>query len=176
MQEIETETIKAAQKRKGVAFRHIYDYYSPFLWKVIYRTLNGDMDAATQVLQDVFVKAYLSLGSYRFKAAFSTWLYRIAFTTSLNHKRQRNKWWSRMKVLNEAVTGVDTGLKPEAKDLAGRLLASLSPEERFLLTAREIDNHSFEELEIMIGKSSGSLRTQVSRIKDNLRKEFKHER
>jgi DNA-directed RNA polymerase specialized sigma24 family protein len=43
-----------------------------------------------------------------------------------------------------------------------------------LITAREVEGISFDELEIMTGKSAGSLRTQVSRIRESLRKEFSY--
>jgi DNA-directed RNA polymerase specialized sigma24 family protein len=49
------------------------------------------------------------------------------------------------------------------------LLNSLSPEERFLITSRVVEGIPFDELAAITGRSSESLRTQISRLKDKLR-------
>ncbi len=174
MYELDDITIRAAAKKRPGAFRKLYDHYSPFVWKVVFRTVNGDMDAATQIMQDVFVKAYFALKSYRFNAAFSTWLYRIAYTTALNHIRRRKTWQRRFGELNEGAEQATADVRLEAKDLVQHMFSGLNPQERFLLTAREIDNISFDDLERMTGKSSGALRTQLSRLKESLRKEYSY--
>jgi DNA-directed RNA polymerase specialized sigma24 family protein len=56
------------------------------------------------------------------------------------------------------------------------ILNKLSPEERFLLVSREVEEVPFEELSIITKKSSSSLRTKLSRIKERLRKELDNER
>ena len=66
MEELNDITIKLAAKKQPEAFRKLYDHYSMFVWKVVFRTVNGGKEAATQIMQDVFVKTYLSLKSYRF--------------------------------------------------------------------------------------------------------------
>lgn len=176
MVEIDASIIKAAAGRSSDAFRKLYDYYSPFVWKVVYRTVNGDKDASAQIMQDVFIKVYLSIKSYRFEAAFSTWLYRIAFTKSMNYLRRHARRRRRFGTLDEAIGGATVSERIEARDLIRRALAALTPEERFLLTAREVDNISFDELEKITGRTQGSMRTRISRIKDNLRKDFAYER
>jgi RNA polymerase sigma factor (sigma-70 family) len=175
MEDLDAAVIRDAARRKAGAFRKVYDHYSPFVWKVVYRTVNGDRDAAGEIVEDVFIKAYYALRKYRFDAAFSTWLYRIAFTTSMGFLARRGKREARMRPFDDKIAGPGMAERIEAKDMIARVLSFLSADERFLLTAREVDNLSFEELEIVTGRSSGSLRTQLSRLKDSLRKEFAHE-
>ena len=176
MKEIDDITIKAAAKKDAKAFRRVYDYYSPFVWKVVFRTTNGDMDAATEIMQDVFVKVYQSLKSYRFGAAFSTWLYRIAYTTTLNLFRRRTGARQRFVKLEEANTTTNPTDTVETRDVVERVLDNLTPHERFLLVAREVDGVSFEELERMTGRSAGSLRTRLSRLKETIRKGLGNEK
>ena len=55
------------------------------------------------------------------------------------------------------------------------ILESLSKEDRFLLTAREVDGFSYEDLASVTGESEGSLRTRLSRLKSNIRKQIGNE-
>jgi DNA-directed RNA polymerase specialized sigma24 family protein len=53
-----------------------------------------------------------------------------------------------------------------------KILSQLTPQERFLLIAREIDDLSFEEISSITSESSGALRTKLSRLKDRIRERF----
>jgi RNA polymerase sigma-70 factor (ECF subfamily) len=62
-----------------------------------------------------------------------------------------------------------------SEDMIQQLLAPLSPFERYIITAREVEDIPFEELAEITGKRSGSLRTAVHRIKEKIRKEASHD-
>ena len=51
MKELDDITIKAAAGKNAGAFKSVYDHYSPFVWKVVFRTTNGDRDAAASFLR-----------------------------------------------------------------------------------------------------------------------------
>lgn len=53
-----------------------------------------------------------------------------------------------------------------------KILKSISPEERFLLTGREMLGFSYEELADITGKNEGLLRTQLFRLKEKIREKF----
>ncbi|MCD4750423.1 MAG: sigma-70 family RNA polymerase sigma factor, partial [Thermoanaerobaculales bacterium] len=57
-------------------------------WASLYRLTGGDSELAADLTQDAYRKAWASLGSFNGRAKFSTWLYRIAYTTFLNHVRR----------------------------------------------------------------------------------------
>ncbi len=57
-------------------------------WASLYRLTGGDVDLAADLCQDTYRKAWASLPSFDGRAQFSTWLYRIAYTTFLNHIRR----------------------------------------------------------------------------------------
>jgi RNA polymerase sigma-70 factor, ECF subfamily len=169
MEEIDEITIKQAARRDARAFKRLYDHYAGFVWKVIFRTVNGDQDAAREIVQDTFVRVNASLKSFSFKAALSTWIYRIAFN-AINTHLAKNK---RMAVF----TAGDVDALPDKaianayddQEMVTLLLNALSSEERFLITSREVEGIPFDELARIMGRSSESLRTQVSRLKERLR-------
>jgi RNA polymerase sigma-70 factor, ECF subfamily len=173
MTEIDEITIRQAAKKDQRAFRRIYDHYSSFVWKVIYRTVNGNTDAAKEIVQETFIRVYSSLSSFAFNSALSTWIYRIAFNTANTYmaKNSRKKIFISQEM--DLLTETTFRKSYEDKEIVGILLNTVSPEERFLLMSREVEGITFEELSEITGKSPESLRTSVSRLKDKLRTAYR---
>jgi RNA polymerase sigma-70 factor, ECF subfamily len=172
MKEIDELTIRMAAKKNAEAFKRIYDHYSMFVWKVIFRTVNGNGDAAKEVVQETFLRVYMSLKSFSFNSALSTWIYRIAFNTATTYviKEKGKYFFTNIEV--ETVADAGRSNSYEDRELVKMLLSQLTPEERFLITSREVEGIPFEELAQITGRSSQSLRTQVSRLKEKLRTTF----
>ena len=175
MNELDEITIKSAAKGDKKSFKKVYDHYSSFVWKIIFRTVNGDRDAAERVLQDVFIKVYKKLSSFKFSASFSTWLFRITYNETLLYLRKKRKQIERVVPLNDSFGKEEKNVHYENKELVTMILNYLQSNERFLLVAREINNIPFEELAEITGQTSGALRTQLHRIKDTIKKHFKTE-
>jgi RNA polymerase sigma-70 factor, ECF subfamily len=172
MNEIDDLTILRAKKRDDDAFKRLYDYYAQFVWKIAYRTLHGDMQAASEAVQETFVRMYGNLPKFKGGAGFSTWIFRIAFNACMSLTKKRPNHYEFGSVENEAIDAGDETEKIDMKLKADKILSSLSEEDRFLLTGREILGLSFEELEDITGKNQGALRTQLSRLKQTIRSKF----
>lgn len=169
MDEIDLITIKQAGHGNEPAFKRLYDRYAPFVWKVAYRTVHGDSQTAEEIVQNTFVTVYGNLRKYKGNAAFSTWIYRIAFNNALQVLKRRSLWNKRHASMDESLassTGADSF---ELRDQVERILDGLKPEERFLLTALSVDGMSFDELSLCTGSAPGTLRTRVHRIKQRIR-------
>jgi RNA polymerase sigma-70 factor, ECF subfamily len=171
MDELASKKIRAAVE-DDKAFRLLYDYYSPFVWRVIYRMVHGDSQLAEQILQSVFITVHKSLKKFKFKSAFSTWVYQITWREALHQLKKKKREREQIVPFVEDFMGTED--KTVASEL-NDLLTKLSETERFLLVSRELDGFSFEELAKITGKQSGSLRTAVSRIKEKLREVYRGE-
>jgi RNA polymerase sigma-70 factor (ECF subfamily) len=174
MQEIDRITVAQARKGDLKAFRRIYDYYSPFAWKVIFRTVNRDANSAAEALQETFVRFHGALRKFRGDSALSTWIYRIAYNAAITHAERHRRYTIGHVDLETAEAALFTMPADAggAKDQVRRILDSLSPDDRFILVAREIDGMTFEEIASATGKNEGALRTQLHRIKERLKKGF----
>jgi RNA polymerase sigma-70 factor (ECF subfamily) len=173
MNEIDQVTIRLAKKKDHVAFKRIYDYYAPYIWKIAFRTMHGDADAAGEAVQDTFIRVHESLPKFSGESALSTWLYRIVFNVCLT-ALSKHKKAGMMQQLDENIQSVQSVLEAlDSRDQVNVILAGLSADERFLLTGREIMDLSYDELAAITGKNAGSLRTQLSRLKDEIRKKYK---
>ena len=81
-----TRQLAAAMKGDREAFAAIVDHYDERLRSLAYHLVR-DREAVRDVLQDAYVKAYIGLPRFRADADLGTWLYRIVYTTCLNHLR-----------------------------------------------------------------------------------------
>lgn len=107
----------------------------------LFRLCGGDPDLAADLTQETYRKAWRSIGRFRGGSKFSTWLYRIAYNTFLNHIRGPK----RIEPLSEEqvdqlldpddTPDVSTSKSAEAKRLRDAIL-DLPDELRFAVTAR----------------------------------------
>jgi RNA polymerase sigma-70 factor (ECF subfamily) len=163
-------TIEQAARGDEKAFRRLYDHYAPFVWRIVYRTAGSDQQTAREIVQETFVRIHRSLKSFTAASSLGTWIYRIAFNAAQSWlaKTARYRHMTRPLAPDEPDPRFPADTY-EARQMVTRILDWLTPEERFLLVARELDGLSFEELSAISGKSPESLRTRLSRMKEKIR-------
>jgi len=84
-------------------FSVIVERYEKKLLKYILNQSNVSIEDAENILQDVFIKVYKNINSYNSIYKFSSWIYRIAYTTTIdNYKKHKN--------INENTTSIDVDL------------------------------------------------------------------
>jgi RNA polymerase sigma-70 factor (ECF subfamily) len=159
MEELNDIALKSAISGNMKEFRKLYDHYSSFVWKVLFRTVNGNEDDAKQIMQNVFIKVHRVMKSFKFRAAFSSWLYRITYNEALSYLKKRKRQREKNVSYDESIGNTVKNEHYENKDMVTNILNKITPKERFLLVAREVNNVPFEELAEITGQTSGALRT-----------------
>ena len=90
--ELDWALVQRVQSGEVAAFDRLVHKYRVSLFSIIYN-MTGNRADASDITQEVFIKAFQSIKRFRGKAAFFTWLYRIAVNTSITFikksKRQR---------------------------------------------------------------------------------------
>lgn len=167
MKELDIITIQRAIRGDKEAFKSLYDHYSPFLWRILFKMCSGDQNQAQELLQDSFVKVYSSLKSFKAMSAFSTWIYRIAYNLAINAfaQKKQHSWIS----FDDTMQGNSKTDQYEDSEILQKILKGISPEDRFLLVAKELDGLSYEEIAEITKQTSGALRTKLHRLKEELR-------
>lgn len=139
-----------------------------------------DYHEAENVVQEVFISAYQSRGSFNGKN-ISAWLYRITYNSCLNKLKKPKLLYFPEIRSEEIVAEKDTGLSEEALKSLGKLKAK----DRALIYGRVMEDLSYRELSNLMGKSQAALRKQYERSKKKLarlltieynRRETKHEK
>ena len=134
------------------------------------------------VSQEVFLKVYRSISSFKGDSAFSTWLYRIAKNTALDFVRKRKQNTLSIDSSGEESDGFDiaddaTDSSPEKKILESersavlkKAISMLSYEHREIIILRDISDYSYEEIALRLGIEAGTVKSRLFRAREALRK------
>lgn len=123
-----------------------------------------DYTEAQDVVQVTFIKAYNNRKRFKAGTAFSSWLYRIAYTTCIDTLRKR-----RWRIFQELPKNNQEYIGEDLK----QALMTLSTLERALIFGRVIDEKSYAELEEIYQVSASTLRKRYERAKNKLAKTLK---
>jgi RNA polymerase sigma-70 factor (ECF subfamily) len=161
--------------------------YKDRVLNICYRML-GDYDEAVDMSQETFIKVYRSIAKFRFDAAFSTWLYRVAVNNCKNKLSSlRYRLNRRMVRLDgnpergqegrkvRAVTGSpETELvRKENELMIQKAIDALPEDQKTVVVLRDIQRLSYEEIIEITGFNSGTMRSKLARAREKLRKELK---
>lgn len=129
----------------------------------------GDSFLADDIAQDAYLKAWLSIDSFRKEANFNTWIRKIAFNSFLNMKRSQK---TLIDINDESLSiasndDADNNLKYQSLYEA---LKSLSEKERTALLLFYLENYSIAEIAVITDCSAGAIKKQLSRGRENLRR------
>ena len=144
--------------------------------------LLGDRDEALDLCQDVFLRVFRTLSSFRGQSALRTWIYRIA----VNQASNRRRWWSRrhrseqvsldehLRTFGDVVSRQD--VQPDrllaSRETAERIwqaLARLPFDQRTALILREIDGLRYEEIAFTLNVAVGTVKSRLTRARQALR-------
>jgi RNA polymerase sigma-70 factor (ECF subfamily) len=181
------ELVEKAQKGDLAAFEELVVIYQDRVFTHCCH-LTGNRDDGQDLAQDVFVQAFKSIKSFRFKADFGTWLHRIAVNSWINQVRKQNKISfifldEPIKNLNgeakRELAAVDEPLdmqveRQEFLSIIQSALNNLSPEYRVVLVLREIEGYSYEEIMKMLNCSLGTVKSRLNRARRALKAELEN--
>jgi RNA polymerase sigma-70 factor (ECF subfamily) len=144
--------------------------------------LLGDRDEALDLSQEVFLRVFRTISSFRGQSALRTWIYRIV----INQARNRQRWWRRRHrseqvSLDEHLQQFGD-LESQGDVLPDRLLASketadriwqalqrLPFDQRTALILREVDGLRYEEIAFSLGVAVGTVKSRLTRARQALR-------
>jgi RNA polymerase sigma-70 factor (ECF subfamily) len=185
----DTDYLDALRAGEAAAFETLVDRYSGDIYALLYR-LTDNPDDASDLTQDTFLRALRSVKGFRGDASLKTWLFRIA----INESRNRFRWWKRRRrdvtvSLDVAIgdtdrtifdTLADRGESPEDSAIArereaslSEALAQLADIYREAVVLCDIEGLSYEETAAALGIGLGTVKSRISRGRDELRKRLK---
>ncbi len=172
------ELIRGFKKGDISAFDQLVLKYQDKVFNLC-RHMLGDAHDADDAAQDIFIKAYRNLNHFKPDASFYTWLYRIAVNTCLDY-RKRPFFGSIFKSSPQAEESFQEPASEapspdnlyEAKQLSlalRRSLAKLSPKLRAVIILKEVEGLSYEEIAEVLDVSTGTVKSRISRAREELR-------
>lgn len=156
------------------AYRRLIERHQDYVARILWRFTRDRRDHE-ELVQDAFVEAYLSLGSYRRAAPFQNWLARIATRVGYRHwkerARQRKMESFSLEQWDRATEddGILDALEPDhAATLLFNLFAQMSPRDRLVLTLRYLDQCDVAETAQRTGWTKTMVKVQTLRARKRL--------
>lgn len=139
--------------------------------------VTGSPEESEEVTQEAFIRAFIKLDTFQRNSQFFTWLYRIAFNSALTRRRKKRARVSLDQVredngleVSSSFEAVDEPmLRDERVKLVRAAIATLTEEHRNILTLREMDDFSYEEIAEVLEISIGTVRSRLSRARRQLK-------
>lgn len=161
------------------AFEELVRRYEKRVYAVALRSSGCPEDAA-DIVQEVFLRAWRSIESFRGDSGFSTWLFRITMNLCVDHARHKHAQPQTQPIMTEDETErplPDTAPTPEEhlenSELGRELAAALeeiSEEHRRIVLLRDVSGLSYTEIAEVLEISEGTVKSRLSRARIALRK------
>ncbi|HKG90506.1 MAG TPA: RNA polymerase sigma factor [Gemmatimonadaceae bacterium] len=173
--------VTAAQRGEMDAFERLYRAHVGRVHAVCLR-MCGDAGRARELTQDVFVRAWERLASFRGESAFGSWLHRLAVNVVLEAMRAERRRTARVDVAHDDPDDADGGGgggggggvwaaaaaaadHPEERMDLERAIAKLPPGARTVFVLHDVEGYRHDEISKMTGSAPGTLRAQLHRAR-----------
>ncbi len=166
----ERRLVRDAQRGDLVAFERLYRENERKVFGLCLR-LSSDFALAEELTQEVFVRAWRKLGSFRGESAFSTWLYPLAVNVALSERRSRRRRDARFVATDDParLERAPAAPRPEAGFDLERAMAALPPGARSVFVLHDVEGRTHEEIAALLNLATGTSKAQLFRARRLLR-------
>jgi RNA polymerase sigma-70 factor (ECF subfamily) len=184
----DTQLVREAQRGSRAAFEELVRHYDQAVLRLAMH-LTGSDHEAQDIYQEAFLKAYKSVGNFRFECSFYTWIYRIVTNLCLDHLRKRqvrkedapvatDSSGEQYDVLDRVADG-RSGANPEQdlmrRELGGRInraLDKLTPRERMVFELKHYQGLRLRTIGEMLSTTEETAKNTLFRATKKLRSQL----
>jgi RNA polymerase sigma-70 factor (ECF subfamily) len=160
------DVIARAQAGDSAAFERIYREHSPKVYALCLRLSGGSQDDATDLMQDVFIRAWRGLKNFRGESAFSSWLHRLTVNAMLERARSEKRRSARVLFMDDpAIDVAAMSTEPDAQMDLESAIAALPEGARVAFVLHEIEGYHHAEIAEQLGVAEGTVKAQLHRAR-----------
>lgn len=156
--------VESCRRGDRDAFRALYEAHKDKVYSICLYFFHGDTAEAADVTQEVFLKLFAAIGSFRGDAVFSTWLYRLVRNACLDASRRKT---ARARAVESPGISVPTQeddlLRAHTAQTVGNAVSSLPPEFRLPILLRYFKGFSYQEMSAAMNCSMGTVASRLNR-------------
>jgi RNA polymerase sigma-70 factor, ECF subfamily len=165
--------VAACLSGRREAFDAIVERHQRQVYQLCYR-FAGNHEDASDLAQDVFIRAYRALHSFKGQAAFSTWLYRIAVNVCLNRVGTRGQKWTTLDAADQPDLREERAdariLRGERAAAVRAAIARLPKKQRAALILRVYHDLPHDQIAAIVGTSVGAVKANFFHALASLKK------
>jgi len=165
----EADLVHSAQQGDRSAFEWLYRTHVGRVYAICLR-MSGESGQAEDLTQEIFIRTWKKLGSFQYKSAFSSWLYRLAINVILSHRQQRGRH-RLSQIDDEEIALVETGgnRNPAGAIDLERAIAALPSGARTVFVLHDIEGYEHDEIAELTRTAPGTTKAQLHRARKLLR-------
>jgi RNA polymerase sigma-70 factor (ECF subfamily) len=165
------ERIRRARTGDVDTFELLYREHSPRIYALCLRLKAGDTSDATELLQDVFIKAWRRLDTFRGDCAFGSWLHRLAVNTMLENARSDQRRTARVLPMEDTsrLAGAARSSGVESRMDMESAIASLPKGARLAFVLHDVEGYQHQEIAEQLSVTVGTVKAQLHRARRLLR-------
>jgi RNA polymerase sigma factor (sigma-70 family) len=170
----DTWYIKSVLSGDVHAYARLVDRYKDMVFTLAARMMRN-REEAEEVAQDIFLKAYQSLHTFRGQSKFSTWIYRITYNTCISKLRKHRPAVCSIEETDlagsefkETGNGLQLLELEERKNMVNKALQELGEEDGFLITLYYYDDRKMDELAEITGLSRNHVKVKLFRARKRM--------
>ena len=165
--EIDATLIEACQNGDRTAFHTLFEAYKDRVYSIAYHYC-GNPDMASDIVQQAFLKIFLSIKSFRLEAELGTWIYRIVANACTDEHRSRRRLvplGDGLDMRNLRAKGsVESGYyQSQLSSAVSQAIATLKPKLRMPILLKYVEELSYEEIATVLGCSKGTVASRLNR-------------
>lgn len=174
--------VRAAREGNVDAFGELVERYEQQVFRLVRHMAENRQDAE-DITQEAFIKAFCNIRSFEGRAAFSTWLIRIAVNEALGRIRRRRKFpvnplelafpdgegTVEMQIANPSANPEELCRERELRETLARAVHRLHPRSRIVFVLRDVHGLSAVETAEVLGVSLGTVKTRLFRARQRMR-------
>jgi RNA polymerase sigma factor (sigma-70 family) len=172
----EKELVAVILKGNLQAFELLVKEYQRLVVFVTGKIINNDSEIE-DVCQEVFIKVYKNLGSFKFESGLSTWIARIAWTTAINHAKRDQHRYNReltdTTITTHASEKADEQLdKKDVASYLNQLISGMPEHFRTVIVLYHLNEFSYEEIMEISGMPLGTIKNYLFRARKLLKEKL----
>ena len=168
----DADLVRLCQNGDMAAFGQLFHKYHERVYSTAYR-MTGNQQDAEDLTQEIFLKAYQSINKFRFRSAFSSWLYRLAVNSCIDELRKRKK--NDATPLTEEMPEMDVNTPEDqaiSREREGQIwgaINSLNERERAIVILRDVEGLSYNEIAEVLRCSLGRVKSRLHEARQKLK-------
>lgn len=163
-----SDLIAEARSGNQAAFEEIYRIHVGRVYAICLRIL-ADRSRADEVAQQVFVRAWIKLCSFRGESSFASWLYRLSINMILDELNSSKRESAHIQDSGPVTPGSHVETAHNLKLDLERAISSLPKQARAVFVLHDIEGWKHEEIAGTMGLAIGTCKAQLSRARRILR-------
>lgn len=187
MIENEINLLKKSKNGDIEAFEELIEAYQKKVFNIAFRMI-GNYDDASELAQEVFIKIFKGIKSFKEESTFSTWVYKITTNVCLDELRKtRNKksisldeelklddGEVQIQIVDQRPSPETLFEQKEIKKTVKKAIDNLSHEHRIVIILRELNGLNYEEIAKILKCPVGTVKSRINRAKQELKEILKN--